>query len=350
MVARWPVLAAALGVAFYLVLRSAGPVLDALPPLPDPLPGSQRSGRVEAQPAPEEPADDESAGGENLGPGGSGEATGGLAVDDAVPPAGDNDSGTPGGTPTPGPGPNPGPGPGPGPVPPPAPPPPTPVVATAVVLHRDGPHGREVLLVRRGAERRFAGGFHAFPGGRLDPEDPLVPVKGADGEEAALVACATRELFASAQALLGRVRGGLGIATVLANALFAAITGVSVASAAVFSKIAIPEMERLNYDRRFSLGIVASSAILGMLIPPSVLMIVYGVLTEQAIGRLFIAGVLPGLVVVAVLSLGIWTMVLVKPRLGGRQVEARRLDWRTLLRAATAPSRAQPDRQTSPSA
>ena len=153
----------------------------------------------------------------------------------------------------------------------------------------------------------------------------------------ATVAGATRELFSSAQVLLGRVRGGLGIATVLANAVFASITGVSVASAAVFSKIAIPEMERLDYDRKFSLGIVAGSAILGMLIPPSVLMIVYGVLTEQAIGRLFIAGVLPGLVVMAVLSRGIWTMVLVKPRLGGRQVAARRLDFRTLVRVATAP-------------
>lgn len=153
----------------------------------------------------------------------------------------------------------------------------------------------------------------------------------------ATVAGATRELFASAQVLLGRMRGGLGIATVFANAVFASITGVSVASAAVFSKIAIPEMQRLNYERRFSLGIVASSAILGMLIPPSVLMIVYGVLTEQAIGRLFIAGVLPGVVVMAVLSIGIWAMVRMWPRLGGRQIEARRLDLRTLIRVATAP-------------
>jgi len=151
------------------------------------------------------------------------------------------------------------------------------------------------------------------------------------------VSGAIRELFASAQVLLGRVRGGIGIATVFANAVFAAITGVSVASAAVFSKIALPEMERLHYDRKFSLGIVAGSAILGMLIPPSVLMIIYGVLTEQAIGKLFVAGILPGLVVTAVLSLGIWTMVLVKPRLGGRQVEARRLDFRTVVRAAAAP-------------
>jgi len=104
------------------------------------------------------------------------------------------------------------------------------------------------------------------------------------------VSGATGKLFTSAQVLLGRVRGGIGIATVFADAVFAAITGVSVASAAVFSKIALPEMERLQYDRQFSLGIVAWSVILGMPIPPSVLMIVYGVPTEQAIGRLFYCG------------------------------------------------------------
>jgi endoribonuclease LACTB2 len=85
---------------------------------------------------------------------------------------------------------------------PPAPPPPAPLAATGVVLHRDGPEGREVLLVRRGAELRFAGGFHAFPGGRLDPEDHDVPVAGASGTAAALVACATRELFEEAGVLL----------------------------------------------------------------------------------------------------------------------------------------------------
>jgi len=148
---------------------------------------------------------------------------------------------------------------------------------------------------------------------------------------------ATRELFTAAQVFLGRVRGGIGIATVFANALFAAITGVSIASAAVFSKIALPEMERLQYDRKFSLGIVAGSAILGMLIPPSVLMIVYGVITEQAIGKLFIAGILPGLVVTAILSLGIWTMVYMKPSLGGNLDEARRLDFRTIVRTLATP-------------
>lgn len=87
---------------------------------------------------------------------------------------------------------------------PPPPPPPEPVLATAVILHRDGPLGREVFLVRRGRDLRFAGGWHAFPGGRLDPEDRDVPVAGATGEEAALRACAFRELFEETGVLLAR--------------------------------------------------------------------------------------------------------------------------------------------------
>ena len=142
---------------------------------------------------------------------------------------------------------------------------------------------------------------------------------------------ATQELFRTAQFFLGRIRGGIGIATVFANAVFAAITGVSVASAAVFSKIAFPEMERLKYDRKFSLGIIAGSAILGMLIPPSILMIVYGVLTEQSIGKLFIAGFVPGLVVTIILSLGIRTMILFRPHLGGITAEVKAFSFRTMV-------------------
>ena len=147
----------------------------------------------------------------------------------------------------------------------------------------------------------------------------------------------TTELFSSAQVFLGRVRGGLGIATVFANAVFAAITGVSVASAAVFSKIAIPEMERLEYDRKFGLGIVAGSAILGMLIPPSILMIVYGVLTEESIGRLFIAGIIPGLIVTGTLIAGIWLMVFIKPEIGGKIEEAGRLNLKTIIGTVLKP-------------
>ncbi len=148
---------------------------------------------------------------------------------------------------------------------------------------------------------------------------------------------ATRDLFDSAETLFGRIRGGLGIATVIANAIFAAITGVSVASAAVFSKLAIPEMLRIKYDRKFAYGIVAGSAILGMLIPPSILMIVYGVLTEQSIGRLFAAGIGPGLLVSAVLSAGIWLRVRLKPELAGNTDALPPLTLNSFVRAAVKP-------------
>lgn len=125
------------------------------------------------------------------------------------------------------------------------------------------------------------------------------------------------DLYDSANVLLRRVRGGLAIATVLANAVFAAITGVSVASAAVFCKIAFPQMIRLGYDRRLSLGTVGGSSVLGMLIPPSVLLIIYGVLSEESIGKLFIAGIVPGLVLSLVYGLGIVGLVTLNPALAG---------------------------------
>ena len=114
-----------------------------------------------------------------------------------------------------------------------------------------------------------------------------------------------RDTFDVAEALVRRVKGGLGIATVAANAVFAAITGVSVASAAVFTKVAVPQMLRLGYRPRFAVGVVAGSSVLGMLIPPSLLLILYGILADQSIGTLFIAGVVPGLVLAAAFSLGI---------------------------------------------
>lgn len=115
-----------------------------------------------------------------------------------------------------------------------------------------------------------------------------------------------RDTFEVAQALLRRVRGGLGMATVGANAVFAAVTGVSIASAAVFTKVAVPEMMRHGYSMRFATGTVAGSSILGMLIPPSLLMIVYGVLAEVSIGRMFIAGILPGFVIALSFVAMIW--------------------------------------------
>ncbi len=149
---------------------------------------------------------------------------------------------------------------------------------------------------------------------------PLFVVMGLFATQAG----ATRDLFVAAAALTGRLRGGLGVATVGANAVFAAVTGVSVASAAVFTKLAIPEMSRAGYDRRFALGIVGSSALLGMLIPPSILMIVYGVLSEQSIGRLFAAGIVPGLLVATTLSVVIVVRAYRTPSLVGTEGDASR--------------------------
>jgi tripartite ATP-independent transporter DctM subunit len=129
---------------------------------------------------------------------------------------------------------------------------------------------------------------------------------------------AARDLFMIVNRLLARLPGRLAVATVLGNALFAAIVGVSVASAATFSRIAYPQMVRLGYDRTVAAGCVAGSSALGMLIPPSVLMIVWGVLTELSIGKLFLAGVIPGLLLA--LMYAVWCIgaaVVTPHRYGG---------------------------------
>ena len=108
-----------------------------------------------------------------------------------------------------------------------------------------------------------------------------------------------RDTYDIAQSLVKRIRGGLGMATVVANAIFAAITGVSIASATVFTRISVPEMLRYGYKGRFAVGVVAGSSVLGMLITPSVLLIIYALIAEESVGDLFIAGVGPGLLLTA---------------------------------------------------
>lgn len=103
-----------------------------------------------------------------------------------------------------------------------------------------------------------------------------------------------RDTFEVAEELLRRVLCGLGAATVAANTVFAAVTGVSIASAAVFARIAVPEMKRHGYRPAFAAGTVAGSSVLGMMIPPSLLLIIYGVLAEVSIGAMFVAGLIPG--------------------------------------------------------
>ena len=130
-----------------------------------------------------------------------------------------------------------------------------------------------------------------------------------------------RDAFDVANHLFRRLRGGLGIGTVGANAIFAAITGISIASAAVFTRIAVPEMVRHGYTKRFSVGVVAGSSVLGMLIPPSLLLILYGLLTEQSVGDLFIAGIIPGLLLAFVFALGVMAMAVFMPGFVGRNID-----------------------------
>ncbi|QHE74865.1 TRAP transporter large permease [Hydrogenophaga sp. PBL-H3] len=124
-----------------------------------------------------------------------------------------------------------------------------------------------------------------------------------------------KDTFDVAETLLRRLRGGLGVATVAANTVFAAVTGVSIASAAVFTRVAVPEMVHHGYRTSFAAGTVAGSSVLGMMIPPSLLLIIYGVLAEQSIGTLFIAGIIPGFVMAAAFAIMIILMAKFTPGL-----------------------------------
>ena len=109
----------------------------------------------------------------------------------------------------------------------------------------------------------------------------------------------SRELFRAANAFVGHFKGGLGIATIAACAGFAAISGSSVATAATFATVAYPEMRRYDYPKSFATGVIAAGGTLGAMLPPSTVLAVYGIITEQDIGKLFIAGIIPGLLAAA---------------------------------------------------
>lgn len=126
-----------------------------------------------------------------------------------------------------------------------------------------------------------------------------------------------RDSYYVANRLLRKLPGGLGIATVAANTVFASITGVTIASAAVFSRIAVPEMLRFGYNPRFAVGTVAGSSVLGMLIPPSILLIIYAIIAEQSVGAMFLAGIGPGLLLAGMFSLGIWLTAMFFPKVLG---------------------------------
>ncbi|OJI92438.1 tripartite ATP-independent transporter DctM subunit [Planktotalea frisia] len=126
---------------------------------------------------------------------------------------------------------------------------------------------------------------------------------------------AAGDLYRICDRTLRRLPGRLAIATIAGNTVFAAVTGVSIASAAAFSRIAYPEMMKLGYKQSFALGAVAGSACLGMLIPPSVLLIVWAILTEMSVGALFVAGIIPGMILALMFSAYVIIAAIMKPEI-----------------------------------
>ncbi|PIE10376.1 MAG: C4-dicarboxylate ABC transporter permease [Rhodobacterales bacterium] len=126
----------------------------------------------------------------------------------------------------------------------------------------------------------------------------------------------SRELYAASNAFLGHFKGGLAMATIVACGGFAAISGSSLATAATMSKVAMPEMRRYGYDDRLSTASIAAGGTLGILIPPSVILVIYGLLTETSIGKLFIAGIIPGTLGILFYLLAVRYSVMRRPESG----------------------------------
>ena len=149
----------------------------------------------------------------------------------------------------------------------------------------------------------------------------------------------SRELFRAANTFLGHRRGGLGIATIAACGGFAAISGSSVATAATFSTVAYPEMRRYGYPESFAAGVIAAGGTLGAMLPPSTVLAVYGIITEQDIGKLFIAGIFPGILAASMYMMTVALIGWARPKFlpsGPRSTWKERLRsvrdvWATLL-------------------
>ena len=128
-----------------------------------------------------------------------------------------------------------------------------------------------------------------------------------------------RDIYDVSNFLLRKIKGGLGVATVAANTAFAAITGVSIASASVFARVSVPEMRRFGYTPRFAVGVVAGSSVLGMLIPPSVMLIIYAIVVELSVADMFKAGIFPGLLLAAAYVVAIVGAAIFFPKLIGEK-------------------------------
>ncbi|MGF1554380.1 MAG: TRAP transporter large permease [Paracoccaceae bacterium] len=126
----------------------------------------------------------------------------------------------------------------------------------------------------------------------------------------------TQALFEAARRWIAWLPGGLGLSTVFATAGFAAVSGASVATSAVFARIGIPEMLKLDYDKRFAAGVVAAGGTLASLIPPSAILVIYAIITESSVGRLLLAGFLPGAVSALIYGALVIAMARARPDLG----------------------------------
>jgi tripartite ATP-independent transporter DctM subunit len=147
------------------------------------------------------------------------------------------------------------------------------------------------------------------------PELVVIPLFILMGNVASVTGM-SRRLYDAAYAIIGQFRGGLASATVIGCGGFAALSGSSVASALTMGKVALGQMERFNYNQRLSTGVVAAGGTLGILIPPSTGFVIYAILTEQSIGRLFLAGVLPGLLLLSLFVVMVMAITWVKPEYG----------------------------------
>jgi C4-dicarboxylate transporter DctM subunit len=141
---------------------------------------------------------------------------------------------------------------------------------------------------------------------------PLFVLMGQVGASGGIA----RNLYDSGYKFMGHIPGGLAIGTVAAATAFKAICGSSPATAATFATIAVPEMDRYEYDKRLSCGTVATVGTLGVLIPPSVTLIIYGILTETSIGKLFLAGIIPGLIIAFSFVITLYGWCKINPKLG----------------------------------
>lgn len=154
---------------------------------------------------------------------------------------------------------------------------------------------------------------------------PLFMLMGQIGLNAGIA----QRLYNSANKFIGHIAGGLAMATVLGAAGFKAICGSSTATAATFASVAIPEMNRHNYDKRLSTGIVATVGTLGCMVPPSVTLILYGIITEQSIGKLFLAGLIPGTLIALFFIFIIYGWAKIDPKIAPR---SERSTWKARIR------------------